>query len=363
MISPRTALKPDLFADHIRKNKRDELGDPLAVISRHIDFAALAALIDGLFPRGDGRKGGRPAYPTEVMVRILVLKRLYNLSDEQMEYQLLDRASYQRFCQLQHSANVPDRNTIWQFQQRLGVDGATALFQGVDMQLNARGYIARGGQAIDATLVPAPRQRISKEERAQLQQGKRPEGWSDAKARHKDGDATHTKKHGKAYFGYKMSVSVDDKHGLIRTVVTGTASEHDGHHFDEALDLNNTGKPVRTDKAYPSKQRQEMLKALGFKDEMQRKAQKNKPLSACQQGRNRRIAKNRAKVEHAFAGIRHLGGKFVRTIGQARASAAMVLMAAAYNIKRLAWMLEAGVDAFYKSRPSKSKLRAQAANA
>lgn len=77
------------------------MGDPLQVIVRHIDFAELAWLVDALIERGDGRRGGRPAYPTEVMVRILVLKRLYNLSHEQMEYQLLDRASYQRFCLLQ----------------------------------------------------------------------------------------------------------------------------------------------------------------------------------------------------------------------------------------------------------------------
>ena len=133
-------------------------------------------------------------------MRVLVLKRLYNLSDEQMEYQLLDRMSYQRFCLLQDSMNVPDRNTIWRFGERIGADGATALLQGVDEQLHRYGYIARGGQAIDATLVPAPRQYISKDEREQLKAGEKTD-WSDAKRRHKDTDATHTKKHGKSYFG------------------------------------------------------------------------------------------------------------------------------------------------------------------
>ena len=59
------------------------------------------------------------------------------------------------------------------------------------------------------------------------------------------------------------------------------------------------------------------------------------------------IAGKRAKVEHVFAGIRHMGGKFIRTIGQARADAAMTLMAACYNIKRLAMFLGTGVDPFY----------------
>lgn len=138
--------------------------------------------------------------------------------------------------------------------------------------------------------------------------------------------------------------------------------KHDGHHFEEVLDVNNTGKEVNADKAYPSAQRLAMLKTLGFKEGIQRKAQKNKPLSACQQRRNHRIAKRRAKVEHVFAGIRHMGGKFLRTIGQARASATMVLMAACYNLKRLASFLERGVDSFYKSKPSKTQVRVQAAN-
>lgn len=361
MITPRSALKFDLFADSSRKGKLNEVGDPLQVIARHIDFGQLAALADDLIERSDGRKGGRPAYPTEVMVRILVLKRLYNLSDEQMEFQLLDRMSYQRFCLLQDSMNVPDRNTIWRFGERIGVDGATVLLHGVDAQLHRHGFIARGGQAIDATLVPAPVQHISRSERSQLAAGQQPD-WSDAKRRQKDTDATHTQKHGKGYFGYKLSISADHKHGFIRGVATGTASEHDVHHFDEVLDTRNTGKQVDTDKGYASAQRSAMLNALGFKDGIQRKAQKNKPLSACQQRRNKAIAKRRAKVEHVFAGIRHMGGKFLRCIGQARASATMVLMAACYNLKRLASFLERGVDPFFKSKRSKIELRLQTAN-
>ena len=131
MITPRSALKFDLFAEASRKRKIDEVGDPLQVIAQHIDFTALARLVDGIIERSDARKGGRPAYPTEVMVRVMVLKRLYNLSDEQMEYQLLDRMSYKRFCGLSHSATIPDRTTIWIFEQRIGEAGAQALFDGV----------------------------------------------------------------------------------------------------------------------------------------------------------------------------------------------------------------------------------------
>ena len=359
----RSAIKFDLFAEAARKHKIERLGDPLQVIARHIDFAHLTQVIDGLLPRGDASKGGRPPYPSEVMVRILILKYLYNLSDEQMEYQLLDRMSYQRFCLLTDSANIPDRNTIWHYQQRLGIDGVTALFQAVDNQLLQHGYMARCGQIIDATLVPAPTQHFTKQDKAQLEQGKIPADWSAAKRRQKDLDATHTKKHGKGYHGYKLSISVDAKHKFIRKITTGTASEHDSTHFDEVLHEHNTSADVYADRGYPSAQRSEMLKALGHREHIQRKAKPGGPLSECQKGRNKRIVKTRARVEHPFAQMRHMGGKFIRTIGQARATVTMTMMAACYNLKRLAKFLDDGVDAFYKNRLPKTVVRLQGANA
>ncbi len=46
------------------------------------------------------------------------------------------------------------RNTIWHYQQRLGVDGVTALFQTVDSQLLQHGCMARRGQIIVASTEP-----------------------------------------------------------------------------------------------------------------------------------------------------------------------------------------------------------------
>jgi len=56
-----------------------------------------------------------------------------------------------------------------------------------------------------------------------------PADWKPAKRRKKDIDATWTKKHGKSYFGYKLSVNIDKKYKLIRKIVTDTASTHDSH--------------------------------------------------------------------------------------------------------------------------------------
>ena len=83
-----------------------------------------------------------------------------------------------------------------------------------------------------------------------------------------------------------------------------------------------------------------------FRNQIQRKGQRNKPLSECQQRRNTRIARTRARVEHPLAAITQMGGKLIRTIGQARASFAMTMMAACYDLERLTYFQKAGIVAF-----------------
>jgi len=124
-----------------------------------------------------------------------------------MEYQLLDRMSYQRFCGLADALNIPDRTTVWTFENRIGEKGAQALFEGVTAQLLKAGYIARGGQIVDATLVLAPKQRLTHEEKNIVKEGATPADWKPAKRRQKDIDASWIKKYGKSTFGYKQSIN------------------------------------------------------------------------------------------------------------------------------------------------------------
>lgn len=345
-MKPPSAIKTDLFADEHHRQKIDQLGDPLAEIESYIDFATLAAEVDAMAPRPGSPQGGRPPFPTETMVRILGLKRLYNLSDEQLEYQLLDRMSYQRFCGLSQATNIPDRTTVWTFENRIGDAGAKALFDGVSAQLLEKGFIARGGPIIDATLVPAPKQHISRGEKELLNEGAMPADWKPAKRRQTALDATWTKKHGKSHFGYKLSINVDKKYQFIRKIETDTASTHDSQPFDKGFAASNTSREVYADRGYPSEAREAWLKENGFRNQLQRKGKRNKPLSEPQQQRNQRLAKTRARVEHVFAAIEQMGGKMIRTIGQTRANFAMTRIAACYNLKRLVYFRKAGIMAF-----------------
>lgn len=159
-------------------------------------------------------------------------------------------------------------------------------------------------------------------------------------------DAHWTKKHGKSYFGYKVSANADKRYKLVRKIKVSTASEHDTLHFKEVLDEANTNRDILADKGYVDGEREERLSKHGWRMHIQRKGSKDKPISAAQERRNKRIAKTRARIEHVFAGMAQLGGKALRTIGLARATLQLNWKVAAYNLRRLVYLKKARVEAF-----------------
>ena len=346
-MKPRSAVKTSLFAAKEREQKLDRKGDLLATLEKPVDFTALALEVDRIAPRTSDKRGGRPSYPTELMVRVLILQQLYNLSDDSVEYQLLDRLSFQRFCGLLHSSSIPDAKTVWVFRERVRKAGGSAtLFEAVQRQLQRHGYIARGGQIVDATLVEAPIQHLRKEEKALVKQAATPAHWTPAKRRQKDTDASWTKKHGKSHHGYKLSVSVDRRYKLIRKRHISTAKEHDTNHFERLLDPANTSQEVWADKGYEDRPREQRLQANGWRLQLQRKAKRGKSQSNCQKQRNRRIASPRARVEHVFGAMVAMGGKGIRTLGLARAEFVISLKATVYNLRRLCTLKDSGMVPF-----------------
>ncbi|GGC74351.1 hypothetical protein GCM10011504_59300 [Siccirubricoccus deserti] len=143
-------------------------------------------------PRADGTRGGRPAFGHVLMFRILLLQAMHGLSDERCEYLIKDRLSFMRFLGLRLADPVPDANTIWAFREALkGAGAVERLFAQFDATLRAAGYLAMGGQIVDATIVAAPKQRNTEAERAAIKARQVPEGWAEkpAELRQKDRDA------------------------------------------------------------------------------------------------------------------------------------------------------------------------------
>ena len=352
MITPR--IKPsaffarqpsgDLFVEEQRQNKLGAYVANLAAMDGLIDFCAVAAAVDAACPLADRSKGGRPPYPTEIMVRMVFLQSLYNLSDEDCEHQVLDRMSFQRFCRLDGVLHIPDARTLWRFKQRLvqGSLGGRAIFDAVSQQLQRQGYIPRGGQIVDASIVAAPITQAKTAEREALNEGKAPEGWSKKRLRHTDRDARWTKKHGKSYYGYKVHSNVDARWKLIRRIQVTPANVDDGQTLAAVLDKGNTRGRLLADRGYDSHANRELLAQHQLRDGIARRAKPGQEARQRLDARNRTINKTRSRVEHVFAGLEQLGGKLVRAMTLARNELAITLKCVAYNAKRLVWLVAQG---------------------
>jgi IS5 family transposase len=96
-----------------------QLGDPLEWLDRGVDFEIFREILsDGPHKEPKG-KGGHPPYDYVLMFKVLILHRYYNLSDDQVEFQINDRMSFMRFLGLTIADDVPDSRTVWHFRECL----------------------------------------------------------------------------------------------------------------------------------------------------------------------------------------------------------------------------------------------------
>ena len=303
----------------------------------------------------DGAKGGRPLFDPVLMFKVLVIQARNNLSDDRTEFLINDRLSFMRFLGLGLSDRVPDAKTIWAFRERLTQAGAIeGLFARFDAALREAGYIAMGGQLVDATLVAAPKQRNFDDEKRAIKSGKSAkEIWPDKpnKARQKDVNARWTVQFGKAKakpdgtkpldiaiptFGYKAHTTICKALRFIRRWDVSDASCHDGRFLRRGLlDRKNTGSGVWADSAYRSKQNEAFLERLGFVSHVHHRKPKGRPMPEHIRRGNATRSKHRAPVEHVFAYQKAVMGLTIRTIGLARARTKIGMANLAYNMKRL----------------------------
>ena len=76
---------------------------------------------------------------------MLVLQQLFNLSDEELEFQINDRRSFEDFVGLGVMNDIPDATTVAFFRERLRkAGGIEELFQQFDGYLHEQGLEARG---------------------------------------------------------------------------------------------------------------------------------------------------------------------------------------------------------------------------
>jgi len=315
-------MQPGFFDWQNRFEKRDNGGDPLQKLSSAVNGEIFRAELEALREKQRKSNAGAKPYDAVMMFKILIIQSLYHLSDEAVEYQILDRMSFMRFLGLR------------------GGDG----FKRFEGFLAEQGYAAKRGQIIDGSIVSAPRQRNSREENSMIKQGHTPQEWHEAKKRQKDVDARWTKKNGTTYYGYKNQVRSDVEHKFIRGYDVTDAAVHDSQVVEELLDKNNSCPEVYADSAYLSERSLQRLGELGFVEQIQRKGFRGRKLSEQEQQGNRRRARIRSRIEHVFGVQAQMAGSLlmVRCIGIMRARIKIGLRNLADNLNRYAVLATAG---------------------
>jgi IS5 family transposase len=186
------------------------------------DFKMFRPELNAAFAYSDGAQSGGPPFDPEMMFKIVVIQTTNSLSDERAEFLINDHLSFMRFLGLALSDRVPDARTIWLFREKLAKAGAIGpLFERFDAALRQSGYIAMSGQIVDASLIAAPRQRNSNDEKKAIKEGRIPDEWKDkpGKLRQKDRDARWTVKFTKVKPREDGSMPPVDRMGLfIRTI-------------------------------------------------------------------------------------------------------------------------------------------------
>ena len=265
---------------------------------------------------------GRPGFPVRILVKALFLELWYGLSDPELEEQILDRVSFQRFLEIKDRTDIPDETTICRFRAKLcDLHIEKNLFEAVQKMIDEHGLRINQGTIVDATIVTAPKGR------------KRDDGKNT-----RDKDAGFTKKNGKTFHGYKAHVGEDTEGHFIEDVIVTSATTPDCEAFDD-LTKNET-RAVFGDKAYVNKAKKHEFRKRGIFWGVLDRANANRALSDKQKKDNRQKSSVRSHVEHPFAWMkRTMNLRGVRFRGLRKNTFHLTLMCAAYNLKRMCSIL------------------------
>lgn len=290
-------------------------GARLDRIAALLDWAELERLMSGL----RSAPTGRPGWPPLLMLRALLLAQWRGLSDPALEDALADRLSFRRFVGLPLDATPPDETTLCRFRGELARLGLTErLLAAVDAQLAARGLVLRRGTLIDATLVEAD---------ADVRKG--PDGRPVTVER----EAGFARRRGRAFFGFKAHLAVDEGSGLVRRAILTPANVNEGLVADDLLLGDEAA--VYADKAYDSAERRARLAERGLRDGIMRRGHPRRALTAEETARNRALVPIRSAVERVFGTLkRSYGWARVRYRGLERNAGHLDLLRLALNLRR-----------------------------
>ena len=301
------------FANKKKKTRREKF---LEEMDQVVPWGELLKVIERHYPKAGN---GRPPLGLEKMLRVYCLQQWFNLSDPGMEDALYDIESLRRFAGIElEQDEVPDETTILNFRHLLERHGLTKkLFAKVEEHLQQSGLLLREGTIVDATIISAPR------------------STKNAEGKH-DPEMSSTRKGNNWYFGMKLHVGTDTKHGLAHSAAVTTAKIHDSRMLEQLL--HGRERALYGDSAYINGVRQQTYQRRGVDWRIQRRGKRDAPLTLVDREWNRQQSMVRAKVEHIFHVIKQLWShRKVRYRGLAKNEAqcfSLLALANLYLVRR-----------------------------
>lgn len=317
-----------------RENRPASLAEALVVgggsrrleaIEAAVDWAAVARLLQPVY----AAPTGRASYPVLTLFKAVLLGAWYGLGDPELEVALGDRLSFRRFSGLALDEAVPDHSTLWRFRdqlRRLGLD--EVVFAEINRQLDKKGLVVKAGTLVDASLI-----------RAAAAEPPKQKGGGRSAA---DPDAAWAKRaKGGAHFGYKLHAGVDAGSGIVRRTRLTPANVNEITIGPELV-AGDEGS-VWADKAYVGPTMARAIAAVGAKNRVQRRRQKNRMLRPSETRRNVLIGRVRGRIEGVFGALkRSYGLARLRYMSLARNATGVLLTLTGWNLARAADRLIAG---------------------
>lgn len=264
----------------------------LAIMERLIPWQEWVSLVKPCYYKGE--RGNKP-YDLELMLRIHILQKLYNLADDAAMNEIIDSRAFSQFCGVDSSNQVPDGDTIGRFRGILEKNhmGEQFLNQVVE-KLQACNLLLKKGTIVDSTLIAAPSSTKNDEKK-------------------RDPEAHSVKKGNQWYFGYKEHIGVDADSGLVHTVETTAANVHDsamtsalvqGTETDVYGDSGYLGSADKEDAQQVNQDGEKTVYHINRRPSQLRKYT-GETLAALQQEEHEKSS-IRVKVEHVFCVVKRI---------------------------------------------------------
>lgn len=159
------------LADHLlnSRRKQSKMLSKLSKIDELVDWERVVDKVAVIYKTKSG-KGGRPRKNPMWMIKAIFLQYLFNLSDPQLEDQLIDRLSFQRFSGIKLDQHIPDFTTFWRFKEALIEHHLDQkIFDEINTQIEDRGLLVKKGTIVDASIIEPTNRPLSQQKREQLQ--------------------------------------------------------------------------------------------------------------------------------------------------------------------------------------------------